>query len=313
MPISIIFHRLGRFEVEPGTTIMEASRRFGLFHAGHCNSLPECSACRVWVIAGEQNCSALQEAERHILSAHHLKPPVRLACQTRILGPLRVQILLRNELEVQNVTTLATANNNAMPGMQIPLVIMKAAIHDYDEFVKNNIPYEAIHILQKFQAIAAGLLPEHRGQRCEVSGPAFTAAFGLEGDTAGAINSALGCARRMATAFQEVNEYLERYCDVRLQLGIGLHAGVTIAGHVGSENQHQLCLLGESPHVAERLLQLTKTVPAAILISEPIFAVVRDRFPISRAFSAHMPGKNERLNVFEVQVQSSGVVLGAGF
>ena len=314
MPISIIFHRLGRFEVEPGTTILEASKRFGLFHADQCGGRAECSTCRVWVIAGEQTCSGMEAGEKQMLAAHNLKPPVRLACQARLFGPMRVQILLRNENEVHNVTTLATNNPAALPGMQIPLVLLKAAIHDYDEFVKGNIPYEAIHILQKFHALAARLLPEHHGQICEASGPCFTAAFGWDGETVEAINGALGCARRMVVAFQEVNEYLERHCDVRLQLGLSVHTGMTIAGHLlYGEDCRQLCLLGETPRVAERLLQLTKTAPAAILISEPVFAVVRDRFPISRAFSARMPGKDERLNVFEVQAQSSGVVMGAGF
>jgi adenylate cyclase len=312
MPISIIFHRLGRFEVEPGTTILEAAKRFGLFHADHCGGRAECTTCRVWVIAGEQNCSAQQEPERCMLKKHHLKPPIRLACQTRILGPMRVQILLRNEDEVQTVTHLATINDGTMPGMQIPLVIMKAAIHDYDEFVKSNIPYEAIHILQKFRGLSESLLAEYQGHMCEAKGPSFTAVFGLEGDTAEAIPRALGCARRLVVGFQEVNEYLERYCDVRRVLGVGLHAGVTIAGHIGGEGRRQLCILGEAPRVAEHLLHLTKSAPAAILISEAIFAVVRDRFPIARAFSARTPGKDERLNVFEVAAQSSGLVVGAG-
>ncbi len=313
MPVSIIFHRLGRFEVEPGTTIFAASQRFGLFHSEQCGDHAECTTCRVWIIAGEQNCSLPQEAERRTLSAHRLQPPIRLACQTRILGPMRVQILLRDENEVQNVTNLATASNGALPGGQIPLVILKAALHDFDDFVKNNIPYEAIHVLQKFRMLAEKLTGEHNGEMCEATGPAFTAVFGLDGDTHAAIPGALGCARRMAVAFQEVNDYLERHCDVRLALGFGLHAGVTIAGHLGSDSRQQLCILGETPRLADRLLQLTKSAQAPILISEPIFAVVRDRFPIARAFSARLPGKEERLNVFEVHAQSSGVLLGRAF
>jgi len=248
-----------------------------------------------------------------MLATHHLKPPVRLACQTRILGPMRVQILLRDENEVQDVTTLSSSSGGAMPGMEIPLVIMKAALHDFDAFVSNNIPYEILNILQKFHALSTSLLAEHHGQMCEASGPSFTAVFGWDDDPAEAIPRALGCARRLAVGFQEVNEYLERYCDVRLALGVGLHAGLTIAGHLGEAAAQQLCILGEPPRVAERLLQLTKSAPATILISEPVFAVVRERFPITRAFSARLPGKDERMNVFEVQPQSSGLVMGTGF
>lgn len=313
MPISIIFHRKGRFEVEPGTTILAASQRYGLFHADQCGGRGECSTCRVWIIAGEQNCSIMQEGERRMLAAHNLRPPVRLACQARILGPMRVQILLRNEHEVQNVTTLSAVNNGATPGMQIPLVIMKAALHEYDAFVKNHIPYEAINILQKFHALAARLLAEHKGQMCETNGPSFTAVFGWEGNVGAAMPAALGCARRLATAFREVNEYLELHCDARLELGVAVHAGVTIAGHLGGVGQRQLCILGETPRIAERLLQLTKSAPAAILISEPVFTMVRDRFPIARAFSASMPGRGERFHAFEVQAQSSGLAVGAGF
>ncbi len=307
MRTSIIFHKTGRFEVETGMTVLEASKSLGVFHAESCGGQGECANCAVWVLAGEQNCSPLQTSEARILAAHHLRSPVRLACATKILGPVRLQILAREESEMATMTNKLSQTLPAMPGTQMPLVLLQATLHGFDAFAMNSVPHDSVRVLHQFRSTFETLLQEHEGKLIETHNANVLAAFGFEGEVRDAINSAVGCSRRLSVGCKELKDHLLRHFDVTVNVGIGIHVGMNTVGKIGGA-EHWV-VLGETRQLTEHLLRLSESAKAEILVSEPIFALIRERFPIKRAFSARVPGKEQRCNVFEVQAQSTGFVM----
>jgi class 3 adenylate cyclase len=263
----------------------------------------------VWILAGEQNCSPMEEAEAGILGVHHLQPPIRLACATKILGPMRVQILIREEDEAETLMNNPAEIFPALPGTQEPLVLVHARLHGFEALAAKSTAFDGVRLLHQFRTKYEPLLEEYGGTLCEASHASFMAMFGLQDDLGNAINSAMGAARRLSVACKALTEYASRHLDAELHVGIAIHTGVTSVGQIGSGHRPQWVLLGETRQTTERLLALTESAKASILVSEPVFAVIRDRFPISRAFAARMPGKEQRSNVFEVQAQSTGFLL----
>ena len=73
-------------EVEKGTSILEAAleNRIPIYHT--CGGNCSCSTCRIRVLKGAQNLSAMEEGEKQVLDSFDLKPPYRLGCQSFILG-----------------------------------------------------------------------------------------------------------------------------------------------------------------------------------------------------------------------------------
>lgn len=310
MRTSIIYHKIGRFEVETGITILAASQRLGVFHGAHCGGNCACTSCMVWILAGAQNCSPMQEQEARMLAAQNLRAPVRLACATKILGPLRLQILAHEENEVAILANTPKQILPPMPGTRLPLVLMAARVHGFETFANKNLPYDGVNMLHQFHGAYTNLLQEYNGRACETNGAGFLATFGFEEEIREALDRAMGCARRLVLACKEIEKYYAHHLDAELSVGIGVHAGEATVGRIGGEAHPHWVVFGEARQIAERLLQLTESAQAKILVSEPIFAAIRDRFPISRAFAARMPGSKERSNVFEVQAQSSGFVAG---
>ncbi len=302
MQTSVIFHKTGRFEVETGITIFEAAKRVGIYRGEH----GACPNCKVWILGGEQNCSPLEEAEAQILAAHQLQAPIRLACSTKILGPMRVHILFRDEAEMENSMSDFASTSPVMPGTQRPLVHFHACLHGFETLAEKSVAYDCVRVLHEFRTKYEVLLQEHGGTLCEASNAVVFAVFGVEDNLEAAIASAMGAARRLSTACKELCEYAARHLDVELQVGIGIHVGEAGLGQIGKLPQPQWVVFGEARQIVERLLALTASAKANILVSEPIFGVIRERFPISRAFAARMPGKEQRSNVFEVQAQSTG-------
>ena len=309
MRTSIIFHKTGRFEVETGITIFEAAKRLGIYRGEHGH----CPSCMVWILGGEQNCSPMEEEEARILAAHQLQPPIRLSCATRILGPMRVQTLFRDETEAEKFMADLTSASPIMPGTQRPLVLFNTCLHGFETLAAKCVAYDCVRVLQEFRAKYELLLHEHNGTLCEAGNAVAFAVFGLHENLEAAIANAMGAARRLSVDCKGLCEYAARHGDVDLNVGIGIHVGEVGLGQIGSVQQSQWAVFGEARQIAERLLALTASAKASILVSEPIFAVIRERFPITRAFAARMPGREQRNNVFEVQTQSTGFLAEMAF
>ena len=73
-------------EVLPGRSILETALELGvpLYHT--CGGNCSCSTCRVVVLKGAEQLSAMEPDEAQVLDAFDLKPPYRLGCQSLLKG-----------------------------------------------------------------------------------------------------------------------------------------------------------------------------------------------------------------------------------
>lgn len=309
MPTSIIFNKIGRFEVEAGTTILEAAQQFGLFLPHECGGQAQCTSCRVAILAGENNCSALEEPEQKMLHSGHFKPPIRLACQTKISGPVRAQILLRDEFDLQLALASEAGHTPRLPGVQQPLALLSGAWHDFERLVLQVSAHDIVHVLQRFYYLVQQLVAEHDGHLIEFSADRFTAVWGATGNIRTAMMNAMHAARKLAATFGELNDYLEHNFDMRLAFGLGVHADLAVMGELGTGDERRLVVFGKAVDHTHELRRLTHKANAPILVSETIFAVMRGHFPISRAFQAQFSGESTSCHVFEAALEDVPVAV----
>jgi uncharacterized 2Fe-2S/4Fe-4S cluster protein (DUF4445 family) len=90
--VEVVFQPIGkRTEVRPGATILEASLEAGVGLSSICGGAGSCEACRVRLEDQEQ-VSGPTETEIKALGSEELADGLRLACQTEIIGPVRVDV-----------------------------------------------------------------------------------------------------------------------------------------------------------------------------------------------------------------------------
>lgn len=98
MPARVAVEPSGvEFDVESGETVFEAARRCGVRWPTVCGGVGSCRTCFMVVVCGSQFCSPIDEWEAEGLA--NLAAPtgagptgaVRLACQTRVSGPITVR------------------------------------------------------------------------------------------------------------------------------------------------------------------------------------------------------------------------------
>jgi 2Fe-2S ferredoxin len=71
--------------VAPGTSLLDAARRCGAPVGSACGGNLACSTCHVWVKAGLDSLSEMEDGENDILDkAFDVRPTSRLGCQAKV-------------------------------------------------------------------------------------------------------------------------------------------------------------------------------------------------------------------------------------
>ncbi len=93
--------------VRDGDTILGATLRANIAHAHACGGQARCSTCRVWILEGLENCDARSDRKRSLTDQLGLGPEVRLACQTRVVGDVKLRRLVLDETDLEITSQLA--------------------------------------------------------------------------------------------------------------------------------------------------------------------------------------------------------------
>jgi ferredoxin len=78
-------------EVEGGQTLLQAAKKVGLDLDHYCGGNCTCGTCRVRILEGADQLSPMSPREKLVLGESAARAGERLACQARVLGPVRVQ------------------------------------------------------------------------------------------------------------------------------------------------------------------------------------------------------------------------------
>jgi adenylate cyclase len=118
---------------------------------------------------------------------------------------------------------------------------------------------EVVQLLNRFFAVIVDEVDRHRGLVNKFEGDATLAVFGAPNRLDNPEDCALAAARAIATRLgREVPE---------CQAGIGVAAGLVVAGNVGAKERFEYTVIGEPVNEAARLSELAKSQPARLLAS----------------------------------------------
>lgn len=92
MKIEVDFQPIGKHvEIDSGTTILQAAQEAGVGISAICGGAGSCGACRVR-LDDQEHVSKPNETEIEVLDSDDLASGIRLACQTEVYGPTRVDV-----------------------------------------------------------------------------------------------------------------------------------------------------------------------------------------------------------------------------
>lgn len=298
--------------IHTGTTLLEASLMHNIEHAHVCGGNGRCSTCRVRVFDGGQNLSAPESIERNLLAKIGAENDVRLACQARALGDVRIAPLI----SAGHTGTTVQRRKPEADGMERDVVVFFSDLRGFTAFTESRLPYDVVFVLNQYFRSMGKIIEEHNGRIDKFIGDGIMAIFGLNEPMEEAARHALAAAYKMHGQLKLMNEFLAAELKSPLELRIGLHAGAAIVGELGYGSAAHFTAIGDVVNTASRLEHANKKLKTWLLVSESVLRHAGET-EIPGAISARvvLRGKSEALQVFGLPegVAPTGTVLADGY
>jgi adenylate cyclase len=270
MPFTVIMENDRVFPIEDGQTILDASLAAGVPHYHVCGGKARCSTCRVVVQEGEKNLSPPNKAELILRKQKKFPEKVRLACQTKVIGnDVKIQRIIKDETDLNLYVYGSDCENIQTVGDEKAMALFFLDIRNFTPFVEQHLPFDVIHIIRRLNIIFNDIIVEHKGKILEYAGDGFYAVFGFDEPIKEAVNNAYTAGRQILSSLIKLNEnYIIKYFDHKIDVGIGLHSGKVIVGKTGVKEHYPYTVMGFPVNVAARLEAATKELNNNFIISD---------------------------------------------
>jgi len=262
-----------QLSIEAGETILEASLRAGVPHAHACGGRARCSTCRIWILEGLEYCSERTEQERAIAGPLRFGPEVRLACQTKVSGNLKLRRLVLDETDLEITSQLAKPRLGRC-GESKTLAVLFCDIRDFTNLSQQLSPYDLMFVLNRYFFHMADAIERNGGHIEKFIGDAIMAVFGID-DAPDMPVRAIKAAIDMLSAADRMKHYMKTMYDVDFDVGIGLHYGDAVIGTVSGGREERLTAIGETVNVASRIEGANKEAGTRLLISRGVLPADR--------------------------------------
>jgi class 3 adenylate cyclase/CHASE2 domain-containing sensor protein len=131
-------------------------------------------------------------------------------------------------------------------------------------------PERLVAMLNRYFTVMSEVVHKHHGTVDKFIGDGLMAIFGAPEPLAHPERNALEAAQEMIERLAEVNAELTQQGQEPLKIGIGLHSGEIVVGHIGSQERHNYTAIGDVVNVASRLEGLSKTAGHVIICSKVV-------------------------------------------
>lgn len=281
----------------PDETILQASLGAAISHAHACGGQGRCSTCRVQIVEGLDHCAPRNDKEAALAARMHFSPEIRLACQTTINGDVKLRRLVIDAEDVK-LTELSGAAP-APIGEEKKLAILFADIRGFTPFAERLLPYDVVHVLNRYFYEVGRAITEQGGHIDNYMGDGLLALFGMDdaGDEAlRAVRAGLG----MITAIEHLKPYVEMIYGRSFEIGVGVHYGEVIVGAIGAPDAKRVTVIGDAVNLASRIEAATKRIGVRLLISEETLNELQTAVRPGPAHRVQLAGKSGEYLLYEV-------------
>ena len=160
-------------------TILTASLRNDIQHLHACGGLGMCSTCRVEILEGEENLSPKTKSEQSLSEKLELPNNIRLACQTKIKGDVKLKRLLLDQKDMILANQM-TKNSVGSIGSTKKLALMFVDIVAFTPLSEQLPSYDVMYILNRYFDDMGTIVKKNGGDINNFIGDAFLAAFGID-------------------------------------------------------------------------------------------------------------------------------------
>jgi adenylate cyclase len=136
--------------------------------------------------------------------------------------------------------------------------VLFSDIRGYTAHSEQMTPEAVVRFLNRYFEEMVVLIHAHGGTITSFMGDGIMAVFGAPNTLDNPCQAAFAAGRDMLQAAGRLNARAAQTGEPAVEIGIGLHAGDAVVGHVGASSRHDYTAIGDVTNVASRLESATK-------------------------------------------------------
>ena len=162
-------------------------------------------------------------------------------------------------------------------GKRQRVCILFSDIRDFTTRSEFMAPEQLIDMLNRYFSEMTQSVHAQGGTVDKFIGDGMMCFFGAPQPLERPAASAVACARDMLARLDRLNASLKAQGVEPIAIGIGLHVGEAVVGHVGSDDRHEYTVIGDAVNTASRVEGLSKKVGYALVISKDVWGELAER------------------------------------
>ncbi|MFW6250800.1 MAG: adenylate/guanylate cyclase domain-containing protein [Alkalispirochaetaceae bacterium] len=234
-------------------------------------------------------------------SENQLKEQMQVVSEERRVIKDMFARYLSNEL----VQDLVQRPELVKPGGDTKLAtIFFADIRGYTSFTEGRNPEYIVKILNEYFNEAVEIVVNHKGYIDKFIGDCIMAAWGVpiehhDEDATSAVSAAVEIQELVAST----NRAFFKGEASQLRIGIGMHTGPLVAGHLGSVRRMDYTVIGDTVNVAARLEGVAEA-GEVIITEDTRKLLVDDSFVLDQRDAVKVKGKSKPIPIYNVSGRS---------
>jgi class 3 adenylate cyclase len=157
------------------------------------------------------------------------------------------------------------------------VTLLTIDIRGFSRMAKQMGPERTLRLLNRFFAATGEIVFRRHGLVDKYLGDGFLAVFGIPESSGQDADNAVRAALDIQRGLAELNTDLWPDFGTILHMGMSLHTGEVVAGHVGFERKKDYTVIGDAVNMVFRMQSLVKAFPNGILVSGTTLAMLRSR------------------------------------
>ncbi len=284
---------------DPQKSILENTLSAGVPHTHACGGNALCSTCRVYIEEGLENVCSRNEEESVLSKQLGLLPEVRLACQTKIKGDVKLKRLVLDEIDEKIILDIDKTDKPRSLGVEKEASILFVDIADYTSFSEKTTPYDVVHVLNRYFHIAGTIIKKHGGRIIDYYGDGFLAIFGLDNNSEHSENL-IKAGFELNAEIEKFDHLVHEILDKDFKIRLGAHTGKVIWGTIGIEGMQKEAAIGDTVNFASRIEQANKILNTRFLISEALHDKLKNKCSVCQSFEIEAKGHSAPMMVYSL-------------
>lgn len=181
-------------------------------------------------------------------------------------------------------------------GTESDITILFSDIRGFTSMSEKLSPTEIVKLLNKYFKSMIDVVFKYNGTLDKIVGDELMVLYGVplksEDDTDNAVITAI----KMFEALDNFNDRIVKEGYKPFKIGIGINKGKAVSGNIGSEQQMNYTVIGDTINLGARLCSHAKS--GEILISSSVKGVISDDYPFKKIPSIEVKGKSKPIDVW---------------